>query len=195
MMEPNQKEKLLMPAKPKSPKLKPRDTRQHPSIVGALLGLATLVGVPAAVVAFWPRVTVTASDPVDPTQPFSSSMTITNGLLPLDSVYPSIAVGDVGFMMNGKAIHIKSTNPYGAVLGHDWPQRDMGIDEKVTFALNDLPLPPFYADQKELIDAKIAVVVNYKLPIVHVKLQKRFYFFARRQTNGNFYWYSDSNPK
>src|ERR1700730_17434633 len=134
------KEKPPMPAEPKNPMPKPRDTPRLPSLVGAVLGLATLLSVPAAVVAFWPRVTVTPSDPVDPEQPFSSSVTIANSLLPLDSVYPSIVLGDVSFMRNGHPIHLDSQHPYGAVFGHDWPRRNMGIDDKTTFALNDLPL-------------------------------------------------------
>ena len=161
-------------------------------LVAGVLAIATLLGYSVLV----PRVTVTASDPVDPEQPFSSSITIANGLIPLDSVQPSIALDDIGFLnSNGRPIHLKAEQPYQTVLAHNWAVRDMGTDEQMTFAMNDLPIIAFSVNKKNLIDARIAVLVNYRLPIVHIAMRKPFYFFAKRQTNGNFYWYHDSTPK
>src|SRR4051812_15629242 len=79
----------------------------------AILAIATLLGYSVLV----PRVTISASDPVDPEQPFSSSVTITNGLLPINAVQPSIAIDDLGFLNRfGNPVHLKSTTPYGSVL-------------------------------------------------------------------------------
>jgi hypothetical protein len=190
----NKSPKSSKSTKPKLPRPEHKSKKEKSSLIGVLLGVATLIGVPAAVITFWPRVTVSVSDPVDQNQPFSSSVTIQNGLLPLDSVHPTIALGKVQIMRGGVPITAQATTPYKAVFGHNWPSRHMGMDDKTTFALNDLPMEFFNPEPEGLVSAQIAVVVNYELPIVPIEREKRFYLVARKQSNGNFYWYYDSNP-
>jgi hypothetical protein len=51
------------------------------------LAIATLIGAPAAVVAFWPRLTVTASGPFDESNAYSETFTVTNtGFLAFEDV-------------------------------------------------------------------------------------------------------------
>jgi hypothetical protein len=154
------------------------------AVVGMLLALIAL---PAAVVMFLPRVTATVSDPVDPGDPFSSSVTVTNvGYLPLSSVRPFLTVGQIG---SGGAIPDSGNFSYNSGFTRiDWPLRDLGLDDKFMFALNDLLEEPRGA----LNFADIAIRIDYEIPIIHWKKQKLFPFFARKQTNGNFYWYSNT---
>jgi hypothetical protein len=61
-----------------------------------LLGLATLIGGLAAILTFLPRVSVSQSDPVEPSNPFSASFTITNmNFIPLRAVGASVAVAQL----------------------------------------------------------------------------------------------------
>ena len=149
--------------------------------------IISVLSVLAALLSFLPRVGVILSDPADPNTPFSSSVTITNtGYIPLDAVVPFFAVGEIA---TTGATHDPNFTPNykGARITRvDWGfPRDMAIDERFGFALNDIwdtaPRGLEYAD--------IAIVVQYEIPIVHYKQEKIFPFIAQRQTNGNFYWY------
>lgn len=191
--------RLVKLAKSKKKRSKSRDKKRRTSplrFVGTVL--IGLIGLASSVFAFWPRVTVIASDPPDPDHPFSSSWTITNnGPLLLRSVYPTVAIGRIEVSINGSPpVPIESERPYAAEIQHDnWTSRDIGMDEKVSFSLNDSPnILPFMARRDDLYSAKLAIIVHYELPVIHLRQTKWFYFFAKKQTNGNFYWYSDANP-
>jgi hypothetical protein len=69
-----------------------------------------------------------------------------------------------------------------------WSAHDLGLDDHFTVALNDF----FTGNRTSLVSAQIATVVQYELPLIHLHREKRFPLFAKRQSNGNFYWYSDT---
>jgi hypothetical protein len=176
--------------KQQKPQQKAQKTETRVSPLAILLVLATLSGGAAAVVTFVPRVTVNASDPVNQDDPFSSSITITNtGYMPLVSVTPKMGLGGV--------VYSREANPpaeppdqkfdYSTWLQRpEWGPHDMGLDDKITIALNELlniqGAPIAWAD--------IAVAVEYEIPIIHLKRQKVFHLTTKRQTNGHLYWYS-----
>lgn len=60
----------------------------------------------------------------------------------------------------------------------------MGLDSIVTIAINDL------FNFEDIRGADIAIVVDYELPIVHIKREKLFPFVTHRQTDGNLHWYA-----
>ena len=157
------------------------------SIIGVLLGVATLLGAPAAVVTLLPRVTATISDPADPDLPFSSSVTITNtGYIPLDSVSPFMGLGQIGgehAPPEDKNLH-PNYHPY--FRRAQWPIQNLGLDDKFTFAINDV----FDTASGRISYADIAVVIDYEIPVIHLKREKVFPMEAHKQRNGKFYWYS-----
>ncbi len=159
-------------------------TRKPLAIV---LGAATLIGGVAALLALLPRVTPTISDPVDPDEPFSSSVTITNtGYIPLNAVIPSIGMCQMEFA-DGPPPDLNLSCTYE----HDWRlakwvPHDLAIDDRFTFALNDVIESKGYA---RLQYADIAIKLQYEIPIVNVKGEKIFPMVARKQSNGRFYWY------
>ena len=176
----------------KTPKMAPKTRRQSP-LLALVLGAATLVGGVAALLTLLPRVSLAVSDPTDPDDPFSSSVTITNtGYIPLHSVVADIAWNKIMFLDekgNRKTLlgdmsiqHFRSTH---------WGFHYLGLDDRFTISLNDV----FAANKQTLIESEIAVVVEYDLPIIHLRREKRFPFFAKRQRKGTFYWYAETMPR
>ena len=183
---------------PKSPKLrtqKQKVTQIHPNIHpsrwlwGGLLGLCTIMGGAAVVL---PRVTAVFSDPPDENDPFSSSITITNiGYIPLDSVTANLSVGAIQFLSpEGQPRTLLGDEARGSISVSEWLPHNLGIDDRFTVSLND----PFKSNRKSLVGAQIAIVVDYELPLIHWHREKRFPVFAKRASNGNFYWYADTLP-
>jgi len=62
---------------------------------------------------------------------------------------------------------------------------------EATVSLNDA----FGSNRSSLVEAQVAIIVRYQLPLIHWKREKRFPMFAKRASNGNFYWYADTLPK
>jgi hypothetical protein len=137
---------------------------------------------------FLPRLTANVSDPVDPDNPFSASVTITNtGYVPLSSVKPwyglkKMTFGNPAtptvFQSDGSKVYPKFDNA-------KWHSSDLGLDDKFTFGLNDI-----WGKPSGFLSADMAIVIEYRIPIIHWKREKVFPFTAERQTNGHFYWYA-----
>jgi hypothetical protein len=161
------------------------------TVVSALVsGTISVVGLLVAVLTLLPRVNVIISDPVDPNYPFSSSVTVINdGYIPLNIVSPKFALKKIE-QTTGQPIF--GDPDYGSDLVPAlWHARNLGPDNKFAIALNDVT----EFSTLELKAADIAIVVDYQLPIVHIKRRAIFPFYAKRQTNGNFYWYPDAPPE
>jgi hypothetical protein len=163
-----------------------RKTKIRQLPLSIILGVATLVGGLVAIVTLFPRLTVNVSDPVNPDDPFSSSIVITNtGYIPLDTVHPCIGIGTIGY--NG-AIDPWTPNrkvTYLTCISKEYWTNNLGIDQKITIAVNE-----FLQIKAPMDFAHIAVLVDYEIPIIHVKRDKVFPISAKRQTNGKLYWYS-----
>jgi hypothetical protein len=157
-------------------------------IVKILVFVIGIPGVLAALLTLLPRVTPTVSDPVDPDDPFSASVTITNtGLIPLREVDPGIGLGE--FITKGGSPHDPNFKPLYWPHYHNisWGIHDLGLDQKFTFALNDV----WETQEKGGLDyADIAITVDYRIPVLRWKQEKIFPMIARKQTNGRFYWYA-----
>jgi hypothetical protein len=132
------------------------------------------------------------SDPVDLDDPFSASVTVTNtGYIWLYSVTPYVGIASV--RTKGSPPDNKDLKTYSSrtpkFRRSEWPIRNLGLDDKFTFALNEV----LGTNRGQLESAAIAVVVDYKTPITYWKMEKIFPYVARRQTNGEFYWYSTTS--
>lgn len=149
-------------------------------------GTAALAGI-LGLVTFLPRVTVTVSNPLDPTNPFSATATVSNtGYLPLYSVQPAFGLKKMTFGNPAapRTIESSSKNSYVGLASSLWRPSDLGIDDKFTFGLNEI-----WGKQPNLLNADIAILVKYEIPIIHLKREKIFPLTAVKQTNGQFYWY------
>jgi hypothetical protein len=180
------------PDQPKSKKPKRAGPRTRlytriPIWLWAAIGaFCTLLGGFSAVVTFLPRVTAVVSDPVDPTDPFSSSVTVTNtGYLPLNSVVPFVRINELRYGNLSRPLILNSTNSYGlGITAERQPPVRLGLDDRFTFDIHQaLPaLPPL------LSRADIAISIRYKIPLIFLTREKMFPLVADRDTNGNFRW-------
>jgi hypothetical protein len=178
--------------KPKKQRQKAAEKKPPVSVLAVLLAIATLIGVPAALVAFLPRVTATMSDPLDTNNPFSSSITIVNtGYLPLHAVTVSIAVQNISGNGSVPTVNLRGVPNYGSIIHQqNWVPRELGLDDRFMLALDQFMNFP----TKTLGSADIAIVIDYEIPIIHIKRRKRYPYFARKQPSGNFFWYADAPP-
>lgn len=149
-------------------------------------GIATLVGI-LGLVTFLPHITTTISDPVDPNNPFSASVTITNtGVFTLDEVEPFFGLRKMTF--GGPAATRTWLGPaqqYTRFGIRGWHASSLDPDKNFTFALDEI-----WGNQPNLRSADVAVIVQYQVPLVHWKREKTFPYSAIKQTNGRFYWYA-----
>jgi hypothetical protein len=182
--------KAIKLPKPKKQRQKAAKPEARISPLGVLLALATLIGGIAAVATFFPRITVLASDPVDPNDPFSSTVTVTNtGFLPLNSVGYAVALRYISFL---PAASLRGNEDYSSLLIPDSGRgRDLGIDDKFSFPFNSV----IDGSKDDLNNADFAILVHYELPILHWHRQKLFPLEVTRQSNGSFYWFAKPEPK
>lgn len=147
--------------------------------------LAYVVPLIISLIALWPRISVTVSDPVDPDQPFSSSVTITNtGYMPLRAVLP-----DLGILRIASTDGAEMRSPgedYSLMRPRKWGPRDLGLDQQLTFALNEIT----YTLPNRLGLADIAIVVEFRIPLVPITWKRIYPRTATKQSNGKFYWYA-----
>jgi hypothetical protein len=182
--------KAIKATKPKSRRQKAketgRDRKINKSPFRILSGIATLAGI-LGLVTFLPRVTVTVSDPLDPTNPFSATVTVANtGYLPLNSVEPAFGLMKMTFGNPAapRTFQSSSQKKYVGIANRLWHPSDLGIDDKFAFGMNEI-----WGNQPNLLTADIAILVKYEIPIIHWERQKIFPLTAVKQTNGRFYWY------
>jgi hypothetical protein len=174
-------ERQLEKTAPKQPAWRSRTAKVLVFVIG-------VPGVFASLVTFLPRVIPTLSDPVDIVNPFSSSVTITNnGSIPLHNVTPFVAVGQIVTTGRTPDYHFIPTYQGPRFTKVEWGfPRDMAIDERFGFPLNDLWDTRVRGGLEY---ADIAIVIQYEIPIIHLKRESIFPFVTQRQTNGHLYWY------
>jgi hypothetical protein len=166
----------------------PQNTRKI-SLLGLVLGAATLIGGVAAVVVFLPRVLVASpSAAVEPNNMMSSSFEISNtGYVPLEDVSVKLAAAYMGGTAIDGAIPevLKSDGSpnFGIVIGlRNSEHRYLGLDDH--FTVNP---------ESNLIGVKTAdviFIVSYRPWIIPMRREKVFRFVAKKDARGNTYWRS-----
>jgi hypothetical protein len=155
----------------------------------ALLGFATLIGIPAFVLTVLPRIAVSPpSSPVDPNNVLSVSFEVSNsGLIPLNDVSAKMAIGDIG-EGNDPGMHGRRTPngvPYFDIYFPIEPDQHhrLGLDER--FTINPESQLGGYVRS-----ADIEIVASYEPWIIPIHREKRYRFVAIKDLQGNTYWRS-----
>jgi hypothetical protein len=159
----------------------------HISIIALILAIATIAGGLAAIVVFLPRISVLPSDPVDLTNPFSASFTITNNnFIPLRQVNALLGIGQIVMEPAQMIPHFKPTFE-SRITYKTWTNHSLTMDERFTITISDA----FNVTKSiRVAGADIAIIVSYKPWFLPIKREKIFRFVTHKQTNGNLYWYS-----
>jgi hypothetical protein len=134
---------------------------------------------------FVPRPSVSASEPVDIENPFSSAFTVTNGnIFSLSDL--RVGVAPVRIPLNGGWLvgDERLENRLGFLFNSKWEHHTLRMDEQYSVTPSDIfdLVGPFQG-------ADLAIVVQYKLWFFPNSQWKAFRFQAHRQTNGRYYWY------
>jgi hypothetical protein len=180
-------EKLAPKARQDTPTPTRKGIKAHKKLIAWLLGIATLLGGATVVL---PRPTVMQTDPVDPSNPFSASFTITNTtIIPLHHVNAYFALGGITTaplkFMPFPSPHLQER---AARLNKpEWIDHTLGMDERFTITPGDIFSPPIGGS---IDGAEFGIVVQYRPWILPWKREKTFVFVTHRQSNGQLYWYS-----
>jgi hypothetical protein len=151
-----------------------------------LLAAATLIGGFAALVTFLPRVSVSRSEPVDPSNPFSASFTITNeSFIPLRDVGAAMGLGQIVTEPAGMSRFKPDFS--SRITSEDWNGHALQMDEKFTITPSTIFA---LAPGAQLSGADVVIAVTYRPWILPFKREKLSRFVTHRQTNGRLYWYS-----
>jgi hypothetical protein len=146
-------------------------------------------------VVLWPRPSAASIDPIDPDNPFSSRITITNNsFVPLEDmeigIHPqTIKAGNAQVLAPGR-----QKGDAGTVFTFtrpEWQHLLLDIDDSVTITPADILGPTggvSFGDQS-LLDADLSVIVRYNPWFVPFRRAKEFRF-RTKQTNGKYYWYA-----
>jgi len=134
---------------------------------------------------FLPRPSVSASEPVDIENPFSSAFTVTNGnIFPLSDL--RVGLAPVRMPINGGRVVNDELleSRLGFIFNSKWEHHTLRMDEQYSVTPSDIfnLLGPFQG-------ADLAIVVQYKFWFLPISQSKAFRFQAHRQTNGHYYWY------
>lgn len=108
--------------------------------------------------------------------------------MPLTSVRPSFGLGKITFGNPNRPTTYEGSENYVALGAKEWHPYDLGLDDKFAVALNDV-----WPVRSDLLSADLAIIVDYRIPIIRWKRSKTFPYRAKRQTNGHFYWYPNAN--
>jgi hypothetical protein len=178
----------------KSSKVEPPRSSYWRRFWALAASVCTILGAIAAVVTLLPRVSPSVSDPVDPKDPFTSSVTITNtGFIPLDAVSVQIGIAEicaVGASCSApdfpdpKIDHEHITR----IQRRQWVDHDLGLDERFTIALNDAVRQE---SANGTVYADLSVIVRYRIPIIGWTREKVFPIYTHQQANGYLYWYTE----
>ena len=178
--------------KQRKPPKKATKTKTKNSRLGLVLGLATLLGVPGAVFSFWPRMTVSVSEPVDVNNPFSASATITNsGMLPLNNVSAALGLKEItGTIMGFPNMTSTTDNGGYAFLLNPWmsKQRNLHPDDRFTVPIDVLGPSP----DKDFKKGEVAIAVFYHVPLLPHEFRRIFPLVAVRKSDGHIHWYGDT---
>ena len=134
-------------AKKEQPKKKPKPpiTEIHSTLgrlIAIVLGLATLIGVPAALIAFWPRLTVTASGLHNESNAYSETFMLTNvGFLPFENVRVAVELCSFKTAEDSMRVSGCATNDPSEIIGFTadgWNATEIRRDESLSVVLSDV---------------------------------------------------------
>jgi hypothetical protein len=202
------------PQRKEIPNLKPKPTPPKSwqplhKLAAVILGVATLIGVPAAIVTFWPSITVQAEGLFDEANSYSESFVASNnGYLTLENV--GMSVGICSIETEKKDFWVTGTWRYKDRCGDPklrivnlpiWQRHILRHNEQMAITLSDIMTvategyrkahPDIIYGMKtisNLVSADVVVVVTYSLRAWPWSREAPFRFTAEKQPNDKIKW-------
>ncbi|SEE79086.1 hypothetical protein SAMN05519104_7498 [Rhizobiales bacterium GAS188] len=165
---------------------------KKPHWLGRSAGVAVaIIGTAAAIVTFWPRMTVELTGPSDNSNPLSVSFVIANtGYIPLENLNIGIGLCHLDF---GKLILKSERIKDGAECrGYNssefvkptWKNHRLGMDEKMTIRVQDL----FNDPARTFSGGDITITIKYQPWIIPIASERQVRFVAAKDAEGKFQW-------
>jgi hypothetical protein len=135
--------------------------------------MAVVMGLVLAVLSVLPRVSVSVAEPLEWTDPISAPFTVHNAGL--------VSLRQVGAVVEIDEINPRILVPRGNIPA-EWTGNTLGIGDKFTI----LPSQVFHFLRPE--DAKVAVTVMYRGPVLSWERRKTFHFATHHKADGKLDW-------
>lgn len=163
--------------------------RLHARILYWTLGIATLLG-STGFLFLQPRLSVSASEPLHPSDPFTAAFTITNtNIVPLHDVCASMGMIEfesIPLPFDERRRPPIDASHIGSITLPEWNHHRLDIDEKFTIYGNAIAPAPGAAAA----GGDIAIIVKYRPWILPLENQKVFRFVTHSHGDGTFSWFS-----
>jgi hypothetical protein len=176
-------------------------------VTAVILGVSTIVGVPAAVIAFWPRMTVVPSGLVEETNAYSQIFTVTNtGFLPFEDMHMGLGICSIetekhDFFISGD--NCDAGGPRLLFTGSSWQTPELRRDEPFTVVLTDALNTPTDRFRSEHPNVVLGTQMMSRLKAMNAlfavsfkpwpwpwHIRFRYRFVASEQPNGKVIWRS-----
>jgi len=151
--------------------------------------VATIIGLPSAILFFWPRVMVSApSTPLDPNEVLSTSFEVSNaGVTPLEHVTVVFSLGQVSGKGVRNGVRAKLDRNFipdfnGGFAMRQYADKTLRADEQFTVILSDF--------MGNVESADIALIVQYQPWFLPIDCEKKFRFITYKHWNGIHPWQS-----
>jgi hypothetical protein len=174
---------------PRPPSIKPPENR---GCFWWILALSTIAGGVAAILFFYPRPTISDSEPIEPQFALSASFTVTNnGFIPLEDVNVGLALGKLVMAGSSANTPLEEAKPvtYSTIIEHvRWAHHYLPMDDKFTITPSEL-----FHNTSALGFGRIGINVRYKPWFLPFQRNKLFKFRTFTQEDGKIVWYHDSS--
>jgi hypothetical protein len=170
------------------------ETKKRMRKLSAMLATTAVIGSFVVLVSLLTGVHVVASDVVKASDPFSSSITISNtGYIPLRSLYIRVCLGAIQWTSDPippSALKLDWDWDYlrHCIHATEWESDRLGRGDEKTIALK-----MFNVTNAAVSWADLAIEVNYELPFIPVKRRQLFPMATKRQSDGKLYWFPKSD--
>jgi hypothetical protein len=194
------------PSLPPPPSPPPSWWKKHWKGLLAIAGsVAAIVGFASAVATFLPRISIDIGDPIEPSNPLSAPITVTNTFIPLERV--NLALGLCRIVISGITYQQYNTTnektDYGCTSGGPayftspaMTNHRLATDDKWRVLFNDFvvgpPLPRFGGGDIRMVLKFIPWPFSYLHMDWIFGRQKEFRFKARTTANGNWQWFAST---
>jgi hypothetical protein len=174
-------------------------------LAAIILGFATLIGVPAAVISFWPRMTVIPAGLFDESNAYSQTFAVTNtGFLPFEDIHMGLGICSIDTVKHDFYVtegNYDAGGPHMLFSAPSWQTPELRRDEPFVVVLTDslnIATDKYRAEHPRVLGgtqmmsplkaANAIFAVSFKPWPSPWHIRYRYRFVAEEQPNGRMMW-------